>query len=211
VAATRARQVLLVSGTAPARGTLDDTWYARLQAAESLSVGAAPAQRIVPAASERSVRDFLPEPLPTGQRVAAEPDSDAMRLGRAWHAFLEHGDAASVESVARAHALTPAQAESAVAAARRIRLSWPHFFGTTATAEVEFVAANGDVVRVDRLVEDEDALWIIDFKWRVTEAEQVPYEAQLRRYAEILQTIRNDKPVRMGIITAAAVFAEVAA
>jgi len=68
VAATRARQVLLVSGTAPARGTLDDTWYARLQAAESLSVGAAPAQRIVPAASERSVRDFLPEPLPTGQR-----------------------------------------------------------------------------------------------------------------------------------------------
>jgi len=49
-------------------------------------------------------------------------------------------------------------------------------------------------VRVDRLVEDEDALWIIDFKWRVTEAEQVPYEAQLRRYAEILQTIRNDKP-----------------
>jgi len=116
-----------------------------------------------------------------------------------------------VESVARAHALTPAQAESAVAAARRIRLAWPQFFGAEATAEVEFVAANGDVVRFDRLVEHDDALWIIDFKWRVTAAEQVPYEAQLRRYAEILQTIRNDKPVRMGIITAAAVFAEVAA
>jgi len=134
-----------------------------------------------------------------------------MRLGRAWHAFLEHDDAASVEAVARAHALTPAQAESAVAAARRIRLAWPQFFGAEATAEVEFVAANGDVVRFDRLVEHDDALWIIDFKWRVTAAEQVPYEAQLRRYAEILQTIRNDKPVRMGIITAAAVFAEVAA
>ena len=211
VAATRARQVLLVSGTAPARGTFDDTWYTRLQAAESLSAGAAPAQRILSAASERWVRDFLPEPLPTGQRVAAEPDSDAMRLGRAWHAFLEHDDAASVEAVARAHALTPAQAESVVAAARRIRLAWPQFFGAKATSEVEFVAANGDVVRLDRLVEHDDALWIIDFKWRVTAAEQVPYEAQLRRYAEILQTIRSDKPVRMGIITAAAVFAEVAA
>jgi len=33
VAATRARQVLIVSGTAPARGELEDTWYTTLRAA----------------------------------------------------------------------------------------------------------------------------------------------------------------------------------
>ena len=71
VAATRARQVLIVSGTAPARVTLDDTWYARLKAAEALSAGAAPAQRIEAASNDRWVQDFLPEPLPTGQRIDA--------------------------------------------------------------------------------------------------------------------------------------------
>jgi ATP-dependent exoDNAse (exonuclease V) beta subunit len=73
------------------------------------------------------------------------------------------------------------------------------------------VAANGDVLRVDRLVEHEDALWVIDFKWRVTEDERLPYEAQVRRYAQVLRSIRGDKPVRIGLITAAGEFAEVVA
>ncbi len=211
VAATRARQVLIVSGTAPARTSLDDTWYTRLQVAGPLSAGAAPAQRIVPAPNGRWVVDFLPEPLPTGQRVAAGPDSDAMRLGRAWHAFLELGDTAAIDAVGRAHALRPEQVESAVAAARRVRQEWPQFFGTTAAAEVELVAENGEVLRVDRLVEHDDALWIIDFKWRVTANERLPYEAQVRRYAQVLQAIRADKPVRIGLITAAGEFSEVVA
>jgi len=211
VAATRARQVLIVSGTAPARGALDDTWYVRLQAAEALSVGAAPPQRVEAASNARWVHDFLPEPLPTGQRIDAGLDSEAKRLGRAWHALLELGEAASIDSVVRAHALTPAQAESAVAASRRVRRDWPQFFGTTAEAELELVAANGDVLRVDRLVEQEDALWIIDFKWRVTEDERLPYEAQVRRYAQVLRSIRGDKPVRIGLITAAGEFSEVVA
>jgi len=54
-------------------------------------------------------------------------------------------------------------------------------------------------------------LWIIDFKWRVTEDERLPYEAQVRRYAQVLQSIRGDKPVRIGLITAAGKFSEVVA
>ncbi|MGE5714211.1 MAG: UvrD-helicase domain-containing protein, partial [Betaproteobacteria bacterium] len=209
VAATRARQVLIVSGTAPARGTLDDTWYARLRAAGAHSVGAAPAQCVEAASGGRWVQDFLPEPLPTGQRVPAEHDSEAMRLGRAWHAFLELGEAAPIDAMARAHALTSTQAESAAAAARRVRHEWPQFFDATAEAELELVAANGDILRVDRLVEREDAVWIIDFKWRVTEDERQPYEAQVRRYAQVLRSIRSDKPVRIGLVTAAGEFTEV--
>jgi ATP-dependent exoDNAse (exonuclease V) beta subunit len=141
--------------------------------------------------------------------MAVEQDSDAMRLGRAWHAFLELGESALIEVVARGHGLTPEQAERAVAAARRVRQAWPQFFGIAATAEVELVADNGDVLRVDRLVEHEDALWIIDFKWQVTADERKPYEAQVRRYAAVLQAIRDDKPVRIGLITAAGEFSEV--
>jgi ATP-dependent exoDNAse (exonuclease V) beta subunit len=64
-------------------------------------------------------------------------------------------------------------------------------------------------LRIDRLVEDEHALWIIDFKWSMADAERDAYAAQLRRYAEVVQAIRPDKPVRLGIITSAGVLTEI--
>jgi len=73
----------------------------------------------------------------------------------------------------------------------------------------ELVAADGELLRVDRLIEQEDALWIIDFKWRVTDAERAQYEAQVRRYAEVLRAIRDDKPVRIGLVTAEGMLIEV--
>ena len=201
VAATRARQVLIVSGSAPARGTLEDTWYARLQCAAHLSAGAAEAQPRPPISSIRLVRDFLPEPLPTGTRIAAVPDTEARRLGRAWHALLEQGDAGSIDAIARENALTRDQAERVAAAAARVRACLPQFFVAASEAELELVAADGELLRVDRLVEHDDALWIIDFKWRV-EDERAQYEAQVRRYAEVLRAIRGDKPVRTALVTA---------
>jgi ATP-dependent helicase/nuclease subunit A len=209
VAATRARQVLIVSGSAPAKGRLEDTWYTRLQCAEDLSPGAAPPQPIVAATEGRTVRDFLPEPTPTGERAAGANESDAMRLGRAWHALLELGGEPTIEEIARAHLLTLDQANEAHAAAARVRANLPHFFAAGSTAEVEFVSAAGELLRVDRLIEIDDTLWIVDFKWRVTEAERAPYETQVRRYAAVLRSIRSDKAVRMGLVTAGGLFEEV--
>ncbi|MGH6623747.1 MAG: 3'-5' exonuclease, partial [Burkholderiaceae bacterium] len=209
VAVTRARQVLIVSGSKPANGSLDDTWYTRLQCAEGLSAGAAPAQPIVAASEGREVRDFLPEPTPIGERAAVANESDAMRLGRAWHALLEVGGEPTIDEIARAHSLTSDQAREAHAAAARVRTELPHFFNAGSAAEVEFVSAAGELLRVDRLIELDDALWIIDFKWRVTAAERAPYETQVRRYATVLRSIRSDKAVRMGLVTAAGLFEEV--
>ena len=209
VAATRARQILVVSGTAPVNGDIEDSWYARLRAAESLSAGAAPAQRIPPVPGERWVRDFLPEPLPTGQRIAMAADSAAMRLGRAWHALLELGEDAPAEAIARAHGLTRRQSAEASAAAARVRATLPQLFAPGGTAEMELIAANGELMRVDRLAEIDGTLWVIDFKWRVTDAERPQYEAQLRRYAEVLWATYN-REVRMGIVMATAVLTEVA-
>jgi len=202
VAATRAKQVLIVAGSAPAKGTIEDTWYTRLQAAEALSVGAAEAQLRPPAAAVREVRDFCPAPMPTGGRMPEVPESEAQRLGRAWHAMLELGEGASVEAIARTHGLTREQGELAAAAATSVRSRQPQLFAGEAMAEIDFVAADGELLRVDRLIERDDELWIIDFKWRVTDAERARYEAQVRRYASVLRAIRDDKPVRLGLVTA---------
>ena len=80
-----------------------------------------------------------------------------------------------------------------------VRASLPQFF-TGGAAELEIVAADGELMRIDRLVETDDTIWVIDFKWRVTEAERVRYEAQLRRYAEVLRNIRADKPLKLGLV-----------
>ncbi len=211
VAATRAKQVLIASGAEGGQTIRDETWYTRLQRAESLSAGAAEAQRRPPGDSLREVRDFLPEPMPTGSRVSEAPESDAQRLGRAWHALLELGEAAQVESIAGTYGLTREQGEQVAAAAARVRSRLPHLFAGAAHAEIELVAADGEVLRVDRLVELEDALWIIDFKWRVGEPERVQYEGQVRRYAQVLGEIRRDKPVRLALVTAQGTQIDVAA
>lgn len=210
VAATRARQVLVVAGSAPARGKAEDSWYERLQPAAVLSCAPAEAQAPPPLPALREVRDFLPAPLPTGARRPEPVETEAQRLGRAWHALLEQGERANAEVVARAHGLSPALRELAVAAAARVRERLPHLFAGPAAAELELVAADGEVLRIDRLVDADDALWIVDFKWRVTEAERAGYEAQVRRYAEVLRAIRRDKPLRLALVTADGALIEVA-
>jgi ATP-dependent helicase/nuclease subunit A len=207
VAATRARQVLIVSGVQPARGTPTDTWYARLQAAAALSPGDAPA--LVPATTsdERRVADFRPERLAVGARIAVDADSEAKRLGRAWHKCLELG-AASIDALARDYALTPAQAQQAAEAAARLRAAYPQFFAA-GDAELELVAADGTLLRVDRLVEVDGVLWVLDFKWRVTAAEREPYALQLRGYVQVLRAMRGDAAVKAALLTAAGEFIEV--
>ena len=202
VAATRARQVLIVAGSAPATGEHEDTWYARLQAAQSLSCEPAAAPTATAAVGRRQVRDFRPAPLPTGSRIAAAPPSEAQRLGLAWHALLEQGESATIEAIATTHQLTPGQRATVVDAAARVRRRLPQFFTGNALAEVELVSADGELLRLDRLVELDDALWILDFKWRVTEAERPQYEAQVRRYADVLRAIRQDKAVRLALVAA---------
>lgn len=211
VAATRARQVLIVSGCAPARATHAETWYTRLQRAQALSLGAAAPQPAALAPARRIVRDFLPDPLPTGSRTTQPAESEAIRLGRAWHALLELGTAASAAAVARRHALTGAQMKLAAAAADRVRAA-PHlrrFFDAPGDNEIDLVDADGSLLRVDRLVELDDALWVLDYKWRVLDAERAGYEAQVRRYAAVLAQIRRDKPVRAALIDAEGALIEV--
>jgi len=53
-------------------------------------------------------------------------------------------------------------------------------------------------------VELDAELLIIDFKWSVTDEQRPAFEAQVRRYADLLRAIRRDKPVRIALLTATA-------
>jgi ATP-dependent helicase/nuclease subunit A len=209
VAATRARQVLIVSGSQPRRNTITSSWYTTMQSAADLAAAPATVEAAFAEEPPRLVRDFLPEPVPTGRRRDEAADSDAMRLGRAWHALLESSDPAMVQSLAQEHGLDARQRVVATDAAARVRTAFPGFFSIGSAAEIEIVSGQGATLRIDRLVEDEHALWIIDFKWSMADAERDAYAAQLRRYAEVVQAIRPDKPVRLGIITSAGVLTEI--
>ena len=115
----------------------------------------------------------------------------------------------AVDAIARDHALNRVQTERVAAAAARVRECLPQFFGAGSEAELDLMDPNGKLLRVDRLVEHDDALWIVDFKWSVSPAERPAYEAQVRGYAEVLRAIRDDKPVRTALIDADGQLSEV--
>ena len=172
-----------------------------LAGAAELSVGVARAEVALPDATQRRVVDFRPEPLPTGSLRDAPHDSEAQRLGRAFHAVLELGTQADLARIARVHALDAEQQASVAAAARRVRERLPHFF-TAGHAELDLLGAEGELLRVDRLVEHDGELWILDFKWRVGAAERAGYEAQVRRYAAVLRDVHRDATIRLALVTA---------
>jgi ATP-dependent helicase/nuclease subunit A len=208
VAATRAQQVLIVSGSCTDKPP-KVSGYTRFEAAAALSAGRAPeAER--PPLPPALVHDFRPAPHAVGRRVADGADGDALplRLGRAFHALLERGDRA-LAVVAQEHALDAAQAQAAADAAVRVRTAHPQLFAA-GEAELDVMEADGTLLRIDRLAESDGALWVIDFKWSMSKAERATYEAQVRRYAALVRAIRPDMPVRAGIITADGALTEVA-
>ena len=158
-------------------------------------------------------RDFRPAPVPSavGRRNVAEPtaaeSTRAQRIGIAWHALLERTDGRepgriSAELVAHEFAISLSDAQAAIAAAERVRSApdLARFFAPAgaesviaADAELELVARDGAPLRIDRLVEFEDALWILDFKWTLNPAALPAYREQLRRYAGALADAGLDR------------------
>ncbi len=71
--------------------------------------------------------------------------------------------------------------------------------------EIDIVSLDGRGFRIDRLVEFEDHLAIIDYKLTIPEEGSVAYEkyrAQLNNYKQELERIRKDKPNKAFLISA---------
>jgi len=211
VAMTRAQQVLIVSASDRNRSARARSWYERLSAGVPSETAAASPRSLAPPAGgrERDLSDFRPQPLPTGRRLAAG-ESDAIRMGKAWHALLEHPTQPhapqQAERICAEFALDAQQAREVVQAAQRVTTApaLRPFFGPGARAwnELELIDAGGQSLRIDRLVELGDTVWILDYKWRCTDSERAGYERQLVRYAAAVEHVRPARPIRTALVLA---------
>ena len=61
---------------------------------------------------------------------------------------------------------------------------------------------DGELLRIDRLVEADDAWWVLDFKWRVGASEREIYARQVMRYREVVQSIHPERVVRAALVVA---------
>lgn len=225
VAATRAKEILIVSGVAGARGALPDgavegSWYHRLQAVpetvfrqepDTVSGGA-----VLVVEGEFSIPIFDPPVLAGSAAIAVAPlRNDAIDEGITLHVLLERLTQASewpvavpdVGQLARWLRCAPTMAEI-VREQALIILSQPQlerFFNPRhfhfARNEMEVISRN-ELLRFDRTVVYGDEVWILDYKRDLLESERAAYRDQLARYKMAARQVFSGKVVKTALITA---------
>ena len=220
VAATRAKDLLIVSGVAGMRGARADgvvegSWYDRLGTAPLLE----PGTRVSPGLPGReepfSLTLFSPEAMPAAAPAPAmEVSTVAIDEGVALHGLLERitEDGAwpvrlpDPEVIARWLGCSAALAEGARLHARVI-LSQPdlrRFFDPALYREARNemdVIADGRLMRLDRVVIFDDEVWILDYKRAFLDIERAAYAAQLAQYRAALRPVFQDRKLRSALIT----------
>ncbi|MCQ9378411.1 exodeoxyribonuclease V subunit beta [Methyloversatilis sp. XJ19-49] len=221
VALTRARQVLYVSGVSPAKGSSAGSWLDRVTAALGGCVDAVPTDgggmRLVHGVLADCVDDTPDDPvvrvvvtdapiLPAiGERRALVTLDPVQLWGVGLHSWLE-ALAGGEPSPARPAGLDVEQWRDLEAIARRLVASdvLQRFFDPAqhrwSANELEFVLPDGQPGRIDRLVEFEDDIWILDYKSGQGDRFAESYTAQLAGYAEAVAAIRPGKVVHAALI-----------
>jgi ATP-dependent helicase/nuclease subunit A len=219
VALTRAGQGLIVSGDAD-----KNTWLKRVDAAWQ---GMALPAELPPAAPREAAgaaaRPARIEAPPVGQRVALPAASPAAASGELFHACLEqhappgvHALQGAARDLARLAARLGLESELApIDAAARALLAQPQlarFFDPArfrrAHNELALLDADGRLQRLDRVVEFDDAVWLIDYKTgddgrRLADAELAErHRAQLAGYQSLLAALYPGKPVHAALLLA---------
>ncbi len=210
VAMTRAKQALLVSGN----GELaEESWYGRV--AQVAGQGGNPllaaAYSTVPVQKKLSAEAdaALQRPLPTGQhapRMTAE-----QRRGIWLHALLQYlappNTIADKTILQQRCGIPHGEMESLWQQAQALlaQPSLQHFFDPqhyrAACNEVPYVNADGELKRMDRLVEFDDEVWVLDYKTGET-ANPAPYAAQLAEYRTAMRAVYAGKTVRCALLFA---------
>lgn len=221
VGATRARQLLILSGVAAGRnadaeGVGEGTWYQRLLHVPACDLAATGAETMMPPAGEYAITLFAP-PILASEQPPREARTDAIAEGIALHALLErlsHGNSDAwppvvpdADVIADWLPCKPAIAQTVRRQAQVILQSpqLERFFNPAAHIEArnEMDIATGDgYVRLDRIVLFEDAVWILDYKRNLLESEYVAYRAQLARYRELMRPLFPARQIHTAWITA---------
>jgi len=180
-----------------------------------------PALLVHPSTSSGRTDIALPPSLPTGKRT---PRYTAQQQRGIWlHALLQHlttthfplppGEGLRVRehsSPQRAElqqrlAIPSDEMESLWQQAQYI-LNAPHlarFFDAaqyrSAYNEMPYLNANGELKRIDRLVEFDDEVWVLDYKSGDSE-EAARYQAQMLEYQTAMQLVHAGKTVRCALV-----------
>jgi ATP-dependent helicase/nuclease subunit A len=224
VAATRARDLLIVSGVAGKRGAgidgvVEGSWYDRLGSAQPMTPQAAGlpgAHGLSGIGQDFTLALFAPQAMPGVLPPEPEPEfsTAAIDEGIALHALLERLTDSGAwpvqlpgpDAVARWLGCSIALAE-VVQAQAGIILSQPalqRFFDPAlyhvARNEMD-VIADGRLLRLDRVVLFDDEVWILDYKRAFLDVERSSYEAQLAQYRSALRAVFGERTVRSALIT----------
>jgi len=214
VALTRAQQALVVSGDAA-----KNAWLSRV--AEAWQDGGHPADLPVSAKAETSPPAAMPPRIhapAVGQRTSPAPTSEAAAAGELFHACLEchapPGAARDLPALAARLGISAAELSKTEHAVQTLlalpelrRLFDPAQY-LRARNELAFIDSAGRVQRIDRLVEFEDEIWVLDYKTGATDtasdeaALAISHGAQLQAYAGAVEALLPGKPVRAGIVLA---------
>ena len=228
VAMTRARQALIVSGCQTARGGGAESWHGKiLRALAGGEQCAAAGLGLMPLVQGGEMRVsnapsdvFLACPgpaIPTGKRIS-QRQTEAQRRGIRLHALLEWIappepvlDKASLrDRLELDGAGFDALWRDAVGLTQAPHLR--RFFDPEsylhAWKELPYRTAAGENRRIDRLVEFEDSVWILDFK-AAERAEEgnlaacaAPYLGQMAEYRAAMRDVFPSKPVRAVLVFA---------
>ncbi|TAN75094.1 MAG: hypothetical protein EPN14_08665 [Gallionella sp.] len=217
VAMTRAKQVLLASGNGE---MVESSWYQRIANSEGLaqktedsSIVAAVRQSMnkaieKPHPPQSVVDERLTQPLPAGSRKTAL--TDVQHYGTWLHALMQHltppnekNDAQRLQQqlgIPAAH--MPAlwqQAQRLLVAPQLLRFFDARHY-RAAGNEVAYVNARGELRRIDRLVEFDEEVWVLDYKTGA-DAGPATYSAQMEEYRSAMQAVYPRKTVRCALIS----------
>ncbi|PWB55956.1 MAG: DNA helicase [Nitrosomonadales bacterium] len=229
VALTRARQMFIVSGCASSRGA--DAWYQQLhlglaEAGFKSELPAVlpqqPAATVMPLAREEAPPRPLPVP-PTGRREPIKLDA-ARLYGIRMHALLEWMRpekplADQAESLRARLALDEDafaslwQGALEVLQAPQLRRFYDPGQYLAAYNELGYQGAGGELRRLDRLVEFDDSVWVLDYKTGASggdpQALAAPYLGQMREYRTAMESVFPGKAIRCALIFPGPVLVEV--
>lgn len=214
VAMTRATQGLIISGDANRNAWLTragDAWL--LPQPANLPQAKPGTPHVIPP----------PAPVPlarisVGQRVPMLLRNEFAAAGELFHAYLEHyappATGRDLRGLARAIGLSNERHDTIMQAARQLMASpqLARFFEPAhyLRAHNEFIVLDetGATQRLDRVVEFESAVWVLDYKTGADALHepdaslQDRHGAQLARYTALMTKLHPDKAIRAALILA---------
>ena len=219
VAMTRAQQALVISGSQGAREAKQLTWYGRIAAVTGEQQNPLHAASPFTQAGEgqgrgREVMEIsLPAIIPAGQRAAR--NTTLQQRGIWLHVLLQHLTEGRLDQAALQQCLgIPAaeieslwqQAQSLLAAPQLAR-----FFDAqqyrAACNEMPYINARGELKRIDRLVEFDDEVWVLDYKLGDPD-DAARYRAQMAEYQIAMRAVYVNKEVKCALLFADGVLSE---